>query len=107
MRYGRYIINDFELATMHDCGFLYNDNGKERDCIRSTPHHRFEVGKWVKIILFYNSRMEYKNKQDLLVYEKYSSLFTSLELHQRFYSHKQSVYQFHSNKWTLITLLFN
>ena len=33
----------FELHY-DDCGFLYK-NGKERDCIRSTPHHRVELGQ--------------------------------------------------------------
>jgi len=85
VRYGDTSLR-FELHY-DDCGFLYK-NGKEKDCIRSTPHHRFEVG------MGKNKKLtkEYKHKQDYW----YTVSFLIPKEH-KFYR-KQSVYQFHSNK---------
>ena len=85
VRYGDTALR-FELHH-EDCGFLYK-NGKERDCTRSTPHHRFEIG---------TSRNKktpkgYKHNQDLW----YTVSFFLPQEH-KFYR-KQSVYQFHSSE---------
>ena len=85
IRYGDTALR-FELHH-EDCGFLYK-NGKERDCTRSTPHHRFEIG---------TSRNKktpkgYKHNQDLW----YTVSFFLPQEH-KFYR-KQSVYQFHSSE---------
>ena len=49
----------FELH-IDDCGFIYK-NGKYRDCIRTPPKHRFEVGQGMneKTSLGYSHKQEY------------------------------------------------
>ena len=76
----------FELRY-DDCGFLYK-NGKERDCIRSTPHHRVELGQG------HNKKLSlgFKHKQDYW----YTASFYFPKEH-KFYR-KQSVFQFHSSE---------
>ena len=76
----------FELHY-DDCGFLYYD-GKERDCIRSTPHHRVELGQGQNR----DTSLGYKHKQDYW----YTASFYFPKEH-KFYR-KQSVFQFHSSE---------
>ncbi len=85
IRYGETSIR-FELRY-DDCGFLYK-NGKERDCIRSTPHHRVEVGQG------HNNDISlgFKHKQDYW----YTASFYFPKEH-KFYR-KQSIFQFHSSE---------
>ena len=58
IRYGDTSLR-FELHH-EDCGFLYK-SGKERDCTRSTAHHRFEIGTSRNK----KSPTGYKHNQDL------------------------------------------
>mgnify|MGYP001249533329 FL=1 len=85
VRYGDTALR-FELHY-EDCGFLYK-NGKERDCTRSTAHHRFEIGTSRNK----KSPKGYKHNQD---YWYTVSFFLPKEY--KFYR-KQSVYQFHSSE---------
>lgn len=85
IRYGDTAIR-FELRY-DDCGFLYK-NGKERDCIRPTPHHRVELGQGHNKDL----SLGFKHKQDYW----YSASFYFPKEH-KFYR-KQSVFQFHSSE---------
>ena len=85
VRYGDTALR-FELHHK-DCGFLYK-NGKERDCTRSTAHHRFEIGTSKNK----KSPKGYKHNQD---YWYTVSFFLPKEY--KFYR-KQSVYQFHSSE---------
>ena len=85
IRYGDTAIR-FELRY-DDCGFLYK-NGKERDCIRSTPHHRVEVGQGHNKDI----SLGFKHKQDYW----YTASFYFPKEH-KFYR-KQSVFQFHSSE---------
>ena len=85
VRYGDTALR-FELHHK-DCGFLYK-NGKERDCTRSTAHHRFEIGTSRNK----KSPKGYKHNQD---YWYTVSFFLPKEY--KFYR-KQSVYQFHSSE---------
>tara|TARA_Y100000590_G_scaffold396201_1_gene476712 strand:+ start:48 stop:1313 length:1266 start_codon:yes stop_codon:yes gene_type:complete len=85
IRYGDTSLR-FELHH-EDCGFLYK-SGKERDCIRSTAHHRFEIGTSKNK----KSPTGYKHNQDLW----YTVSFFLPQEH-KFYR-KQSVYQFHSSE---------
>ena len=85
IRYGDTALR-FELHH-EDCGFLYK-NGKERDCTRSTAHHRFEIGTSKNK----KSPTGYKHNQDLW----YTVSFFLPQEH-KFYR-KQSVYQFHSSE---------
>ena len=85
IRFGETAIR-FELHYA-DCGFLYMD-GKERDCIRPTPHHRVELGQG------HNKKLSlgFKHKQDYW----YTASFYFPKEH-KFYR-KQSVFQFHSSE---------
>ena len=85
IRYGDTALR-FELHY-DDCGFLYKNN-KERDCKRSNPHHRFEIGTSKNK----KSLKGYKHKQD---YWYTFSYFLPKE--HKFYR-KQSIYQFHSSE---------
>ncbi len=85
IRYGDTSLR-FELHH-EDCGFLYK-SGKERDCTRSTAHHRFEIGTSKNK----KSPAGYKHNQDLW----YTVSFFLPQEH-KFYR-KQSVYQFHSSE---------
>ncbi len=85
IRYGDTSLR-FELHH-EDCGFLYK-SGKERDCTRSTAHHRFEIGTSKNK----KSPTGYKHNQDLW----YTVSFFLPQEH-KFYR-KQSVYQFHSSE---------
>jgi hypothetical protein len=85
IRYGDTAIR-FELRY-DDCGFLYK-NGKERDCIRPTPHHRVELGQGHNKDL----SLGFKHKQDYW----YTASFYFPKEH-KFYR-KQSVFQFHSSE---------
>ena len=85
IRYGDTSLR-FELHH-EDCGFLYK-SGKERDCTRSTAHHRFEIGTSKNK----KSPKGYKHNQDLW----YTVSFFLPQKH-KFYR-KQSVYQFHSSE---------
>ena len=98
IRYGDTSIR-FELRY-DDCGFLFKD-GKERDCIRSTPHHRVELGQGQNK----DSSLGFKHKQDYW----YTASFYFPKEH-KFYR-KQSVFQFHSSEkifvTTILLFLFN
>jgi len=85
IRYGDTAIR-FELRY-DDCGFLYK-NGKERDCIRPTPHHRVELGQGHN----QDISLGFKHKQDYW----YTASFYFPKEH-KFYR-KQSVFQFHSSE---------
>ena len=85
IRYGETSIR-FELRY-DDCGFLFKD-GKERDCIRSTPHHRVELGQGQNS----DVSLGFKHKQDYW----YTASFYFPKEH-KFYR-KQSVFQFHSSE---------
>ena len=80
-RFGETSIR-FELRH-EDCGFLYK-NKKERDCKRSKPHHRVEVG--------INEKSAFKHKD-----EYWYTFSYYVPKNFKFYR-KQSVYQFHSTE---------
>ena len=81
IRYGDTAIR-FELRH-EDCGFLYK-NRKERDCERSTPHHRVEVS--------IDEKSAFKHKQEFWYTFSYY-----VPKNFKFYR-KQSVFQFHSTE---------